>query len=938
MLNCRGSEWNRWDLHLHTASSYDYKYKGNDADDLLCQTLEQNNIKAVAITDHFKIDEKRINSLRSKAPGIVFFPGVELRTDKGANNLHLILIFSEESDLSILSADFEAIMIRQKSKSPDSDETIYWEFGDIVEFAKGHDALISIHSGRKTNGMEKEIGHAIPVKDAIKSDIAEEIHFFEIGQKRDIDDYEQHVFKDIERKPLIMCSDSHSPKEYAPKESLWIKADLTFSGLKQCLYQPQERVFIGNIPPVLDRVNKNKQSNISSISCSRTENPINKDCDWFNFDIPLNPSMVAIIGNKGSGKSAFSDIIGHLCHCNTMESASFLNDKRFRKSPKNYANDYTATLTWFDKEANTKNLASSIDDSSIEDAQYLPQKYIEDVCNDFGDVFQKEIDKVIFSYVDKAERGDAQSLDDLVKLKSKPLEIRFQDERMKLESINEKIISLEKKKTNEHRKAVAEHLKNAEEMLKRHEKSIPTEVVKPEHKESDAEYQDKLNKLNQEIQEQKDAIKKANEKIAEINTFIDDVRTVVAKVSLLEAQFSQVKAQITELVIKYKLEEADCVIELMTPRVFLEKLISKAEEDKKTLQNSISDEQVGLSIQLASTESAKDLLISSADVEEKNYQKYLADLAEWKEKRLAIIGDKDTEESIEFYKSELDYIDTKLAAEYSALTEERYDITKRLYKGITELSKIYQSIYAPVQGEIAHLLGDFEDGVLFQAEVFMKDNNIAQNILSFINQRYNGKYGRSHNALQEIESRIKETDFSNEDSVMSFVRDMEEVITSDFESAENRVSKRQEFYDFIFGLKYIGVNFKLKMGRRSLEELSPGERGIVLLIFYLALSKESKPIIIDQPEDNLDNQSVYSKLVPCICRAKQKRQVIIVTHNPNIAVACDAEQIIYCEKKADASQIRYESGAIENPTIRSHVVDVLEGTMPAFDLRRLKYN
>ena len=150
--------------------------------------------------------------------------------------------------------------------------------------------------------------------------------------------------------------------------------------------------------------------------------------------------------------------------------------------------------------------------------------------------------------------------------------------------------------------------------------------------------------------------------------------------------------------------------------------------------------------------------------------------------------------------------------------------------------------------------------------------------------------------------------------------------------------KRQEFYDFIFGLKYIGVNFKLKMGRRSLEELSPGERGIVLLIFYLALSKESKPIIIDQPEDNLDNQSVYSKLVPCICRAKQKRQVIIVTHNPNIAVACDAEQIIYCEKKADASQIRYESGAIENPVIRNHVVDVLEGTMPAFDLRRLKYN
>ena len=128
------------------------------------------------------------------------------------------------------------------------------------------------------------------------------------------------------------------------------------------------------------------------------------------------------------------------------------------------------------------------------------------------------------------------------------------------------------------------------------------------------------------------------------------------------------------------------------------------------------------------------------------------------------------------------------------------------------------------------------------------------------------------------------------------------------------------------------------MGGRDLDELSPGERGIVLLIFYLALSKESKPIIIDQPEDNLDNQSVYSKLVPCICKAKRRRQVIVVTHNPNIAVACDAEQIIFCEMDKDAYQIRYQAGAIENPEIRNHIVDVLEGTMPAFDLRRQKYN
>lgn len=133
MENTRGSEWNRWDLHLHTASSYDAKYKGNDADQLLCAALKEKHIKAVAITDHFVIDKDRIEHLRSIAPDIVFFPGVELRTDKNANNLHIILIFDCESRLSELSEDFNAIMYRQKAKAKEADETIYWDFNDMQE-------------------------------------------------------------------------------------------------------------------------------------------------------------------------------------------------------------------------------------------------------------------------------------------------------------------------------------------------------------------------------------------------------------------------------------------------------------------------------------------------------------------------------------------------------------------------------------------------------------------------------------------------------------------------------------------------------------------------------------------------------------------------------------------------------------------------------------
>ncbi len=313
MVNNRGSEWNRWDLHVHTASSYDYKYKGNDADDLLCAALTRNGIKAVAITDHFTIDKQRIESLRAKAPDIVFFPGVELRTDTGANNLHVILIFSEQSDLATLSSDFDAIMLRGKAKSSNSHERIYWSFEDIVEFAESHDALLTIHAGHKANGIDTEITSAVPVRDAIKDDIAKSVNIFEIGQTRDIENYENRVFKSIKEKPLIMCSDCHDPRQYNPKEALWIKADLTFAGLRQCLYQPSERVYIGVIPPMLDRLQKDKQANIDSIEVKPSGSLATGGAPWFDLSLPLNPGMVVVIGNKGSGKSAFSDIIGLLC-------------------------------------------------------------------------------------------------------------------------------------------------------------------------------------------------------------------------------------------------------------------------------------------------------------------------------------------------------------------------------------------------------------------------------------------------------------------------------------------------------------------------------------------------------------------------------------------------------------------------------------------------
>lgn len=148
----------------------------------------------------------------------------------------------------------------------------------------------------------------------------------------------------------------------------------------------------------------------------------------------------------------------------------------------------------------------------------------------------------------------------------------------------------------------------------------------------------------------------------------------------------------------------------------------------------------------------------------------------------------------------------------------------------------------------------------------------------------------------------------------------------------------EELYDFIFSLDFLNPRYGLRMGEKELHQLSPGERGTMLLVFYLMVDKGDIPLLIDQPEENLDNQTVFELLVPCIKDAKRRRQIIIVTHNPNLAVVCDAEQVVFAKlDKKDGYRLAYISGAIENPVINRAIIDVLEGTRPAFDNRDAKY-
>ena len=145
----------------------------------------------------------------------------------------------------------------------------------------------------------------------------------------------------------------------------------------------------------------------------------------------------------------------------------------------------------------------------------------------------------------------------------------------------------------------------------------------------------------------------------------------------------------------------------------------------------------------------------------------------------------------------------------------------------------------------------------------------------------------------------------------------------------------KQFAHWLFGTDHIAVRYEISYDGVDIRRLSPGTRGIVLLLLYLALDdSDDRPLIIDQPEENLDPKSVFDELVALFVAAKAKRQVIIVTHNANLVINTDADQIIVAEAGQHPSgglpPIGYVAGGLENAAIRKAVCDILEGGEAAF--------
>ncbi len=332
---------------------------------------------------------------------------------------------------------------------------------------------------------------------------------------------------------------------------------------------------------------------------------------------------------------------------------------------------------------------------------------------------------------------------------------------------------------------------------------------------------------------------------------------------------------------------------------------------------------------------------------QRRFMKYKEQLAAWERSKQDLEGDKDRPHSLAWYLAEIDALDA-LSVRRAELHASRIEILRKLHGQIGKLADEYRSAYEPVR-RFVESFKRMHVPLALDFEVRIVEEGFEQGLFSSMNRPApSGSTGPDKRSAF-VQEALRETDFGDTESVIAFVEKIEGFLNQDKESAtgtgpevstrdpSSPPSEKEALYDFLYGLGYLSPRYALTYEGQEIGLLSPGERGLLLLVFYLLLDKDDIPLVMDQPEENLDNQTIYKVLVTCIKMAKERRQVIMVTHNPNLAVVCDAEQIIHATCDKASKRFTYVSGAIEAPAIQARVVEILEGTAPAFVNRKQKY-
>lgn len=899
----RGSEWRKWDLHIHTPETAKNNLFGDPltAWEEYIQSLEKTDIAVFGITDYFSITNylkvKEYQKKYNRLEGKYILPNVEMRiepvTAKGTPiNIHAIFdptLTEEElnreffralkfkykdSEYSCLAEDLRTLgRILENNQSYPENAAIkraigefiisYTTLRDVVEkpFFKNRIIIaVSNSSNDGSSGLQKHEGglqaarcEIVRMADIILSGNPNDIDYF-LGKRTSVKEVIE-TYGSL--KPCIMGSDAHSLDAigmFPNNRVTWLKADPTFEGLKQILFEPEERVQISEIKPdpkydynVIDYVELNTAGT------------------WHQ-KIALNQNLNTIIGGRSTGKSTLlASIAAKFEDVSEVENSSYISQL-----------GDNVHVYWKDGQEN-----------SNKGIEYFPQNYISKVSD--TQYMDSLLLKILLDNPEKKSQYD---------IYKSNLALQFT-------TIQSKVaLFFEKRRLYFEKNQAIKTLGDVE--------GIKREISK---------LQNTRNEIQSKLVDKKD--------------IIDAYEKTEIELTKLKNQELRYKKDIENLLLLSSQSFVVSNNSLSLSGLSQEYINNITKEIKQATDN--ANQYIQNKIRLLIIDVKNELQKITSGIQQ------IQDSQDYKNGKQIFDANKSLMEIIQTLAS-LNQKQTSI--------EKEMEVAKELNREYVQLGQELLNLhigYLDIMNDIASNMRTLHEDVKLSSEIVLKPN-LESTLTECISLRSSAMTELIENVIKEYKKKTK--------------HEVRECIKGLLNSAlKNELSFKggydsHSFISKILSECWFDIRLNVEYDGDNLKDMSPGKRSFVVLKLLLDFSDKKCPILIDQPEDNLDNRAIYNELVKYIRKKKKERQIILVTHNPNIVVGADSEEVIVANQdgknspNTDGIKFQYITGSLENSSpysndsdkplllrcgIREHVCDILEGGEIAFRDRENKY-
>ncbi len=918
----RGSEWRKWDLHVHVpdtkmSSSYARDDNGEVDWERYCRLIEESDVDVIGITDYYSCDayflfRDKFQDLYPKSSK-VFLPNIELRlnviTNKDGAPVNLHLLFRPDVTRDKLSS-FIACLYTEKSdkngrKVPCNELETELDYKQAsVTMEKIRDAIAATFGKNDGNAHVLVIAadNRADAKSPRKAVLSDEVDKFSdavFGNSKQAsyflqtDRFEDPAIASVP-KPVFKGCDAHSFDELERGlgktdasdnknyETTWVKADLTYEGLLQTLAEPESRVRIQALPP--DR--KEPYKVISKVVFSGSPD--------FPEEVVFNPNLNAIIGSRSAGKSSLLAYIAH-----AVDPEYTVEQQNDVEGFNNHAGAGPAAgYTWNSEKVKAINCSVEWVEPGTSEGKiiYIPQNSLHAISN-------------------KPEQVTAM-IEPALFRNSPGLEAEF----LSLHAVLANLRAMIRDGTAEWFARRREMEERAREM-----KSLGDRKAVVAAKAD----------LEQKIETMKSSFSFTEEEFAQYRLVTAQIeeKTQAAKRLLLEMQRIAPYLVIND-------EEVAANDQVVVTATVSPRLDEFAPELHDEVQQLIDDATSSL------TEAVKLKVSEFASGLKKRRKQLLEEVATIEETNKALISKHEVNR-------ELTDLVTRQNEKATLLAEidRRADDIRGLNEAQTGTASAIQENVSKRSLAIQEFQRTFDsEPRLFQQMRFEVEFQHTPETQYNLSAGFNKTEGSDY---LDRNSRLVLLDKAQE-QVAAFLNHLAsgaQKINTD-SSAETLAS---EVLSCTEELRFAAVLEDDRIGGFGLSSMTPGKQALFALILILNQEGDGWPLLIDQPEDDLDAHSIYEGIVPLLMEEKAKRQIIMVSHNANLVVGADAEEVVVANRHAEDSKNRnsklfdYLTGSLEYSAInkspyllhakgiREHACTILDGGEDAFRKRVNKY-